>query len=238
MERLTEREIAALRLLASGYDVKSAAAELGVSVHSINERLRDARRKLGVSSSREAARLWADTGRGLSLKGETPQEICPEETGLFVPLPAVVEAVRSGRSSPDAKWIGVIIAVTIAVLAALLIGLASRDRPPPAPVDAPHVVETSPADGATIEAGRFNLVVTFDRPMRANSYSFVQLSADSYPDCGRRVIQSADGRSFTLRCTGQPGRSYRVGFNLSPYTNFASADGTIARPFQIAFRSR
>jgi hypothetical protein len=49
-----------LRLLFRGHDAKSAATVLGLSVHTVNERLREARRKLGVGSSREAARLLAE----------------------------------------------------------------------------------------------------------------------------------------------------------------------------------
>lgn len=51
----TEREI--LGLLTAGHTVKSIAVSLGRSEASINERLRDARRKTGVGSSRELARL-------------------------------------------------------------------------------------------------------------------------------------------------------------------------------------
>ena len=54
---LTEKEKQTLRLMARGHDAKSTARSLGLSVHTINERLRDARRKMAVSSSREAARL-------------------------------------------------------------------------------------------------------------------------------------------------------------------------------------
>lgn len=57
---LTEREKEALRLLFRGHDAKSTAQCLGLSVYTVNERLREARRKLSVSSSREAARLLAD----------------------------------------------------------------------------------------------------------------------------------------------------------------------------------
>lgn len=55
-QTLTEKEKQTLRLLVSGYDAKSMARHLGLSVHTINERLRDARRKMATSSSREAAR--------------------------------------------------------------------------------------------------------------------------------------------------------------------------------------
>jgi len=54
---LTEKEKQTLRLLLTGHDAKSMARHLGLSVHTINERLRDARRKLSASSSKEAARL-------------------------------------------------------------------------------------------------------------------------------------------------------------------------------------
>ncbi|USI73188.1 helix-turn-helix domain-containing protein [Sphingomonas morindae] len=57
IEALTEREKQTLRLIARGHDAKSVARSLDLSVHTINERLREARRKLAVPSSREAARL-------------------------------------------------------------------------------------------------------------------------------------------------------------------------------------
>lgn len=56
--KLTEREREVLRLLARGYDIKTAAIELAVSTSAISDRLRQARRKLAVSSSREAARIF------------------------------------------------------------------------------------------------------------------------------------------------------------------------------------
>ena len=55
LKALSAREKEALRLLLAGHDAKSTARSLGLSVHTVNEHLRDARRKLGVSSSREAA---------------------------------------------------------------------------------------------------------------------------------------------------------------------------------------
>lgn len=57
---LTEKEKQTLRLIVRGHDAKSIARSLDLSVHTINERLRDARRKMAVSSSREAARLLLD----------------------------------------------------------------------------------------------------------------------------------------------------------------------------------
>lgn len=70
-DALTDKEKATLRLILRGHDAKSSARELGISVHTVNERLRDARRKLSASSSREAARrLFAAEGGAPELLGD------------------------------------------------------------------------------------------------------------------------------------------------------------------------
>jgi TonB family protein len=87
MQALSKREREVLLLLVRGHDGKSIAAALGLSVHAVNERLREARRKLGVSSSREAARrLLAEEGGG----AETPEKSGDKEIGV------------AGRTSGDA----------------------------------------------------------------------------------------------------------------------------------------
>lgn len=53
----SEREV--LGLLAEGHTAKSIATLTGRSVAAVNERLREARRKTGIGSSRELARLYA-----------------------------------------------------------------------------------------------------------------------------------------------------------------------------------
>lgn len=61
LAQLTEKEKETLRLMVRGHDAKSMARELSLSVHTINDRLRAARRKLGVTSSKEAARKLFET---------------------------------------------------------------------------------------------------------------------------------------------------------------------------------
>lgn len=72
---LSEKEKQTLRLMVRGHDAKSIARSLGLSVHTINERLRDARRKMAVSSSREAARLLLET------EGERTAPPAPDLSG-------------------------------------------------------------------------------------------------------------------------------------------------------------
>jgi hypothetical protein len=210
-----------LRLLARGHDIKSVARELSISTTAANERLRSARRKLGVSSSREAGRLLA------AAEGDHSFSV-DRQFGL---PNAASHSQHRGRAF---AWIGVVMAVAIATTIVLMSVLGSH-----APSAAPSVVQTNPASGAAVAPGPLKLSVTFDRAMRPGNFSFVQKDPATYPNCGRNVpAQSADGRTFTLQCTVQPGRSYEVWFNSPPYMNFKAVDGTPAVPFQLKFRTK
>jgi DNA-binding CsgD family transcriptional regulator len=91
LSRLNEAERHVLRLLAEGHTAKSVANELGSTPAAVNERLREARRKTSVGSSRELARL---------LKS---QENCHDEMGMgrvarpsAVPVPLNAPPRRPG----------------------------------------------------------------------------------------------------------------------------------------------
>jgi len=56
LSRLNDAELRVLRLLGEGHTVKSIASLIGFTPAAVNERLREARRKTGLGSSREVAR--------------------------------------------------------------------------------------------------------------------------------------------------------------------------------------
>jgi hypothetical protein len=204
-----------------GHDVKSIAGALSISTTAANERLRSARQKLGVSSSREAARLLA---------AEEGDHTYSVDSQLGVPGVLV-------HSQPQRTlvWIGVVMAVAIATTFALIAMIGSHAAQP----SPPTVVRTNPSFGAVIAPGRLRLSVTFDRPMLSENYSFVQKDVATFPKCERGAPkQSADGRTFTLECTVDPGKSYEVWFNSPPYVAFKALDGTPAVPFQLTFRTK
>jgi DNA-binding CsgD family transcriptional regulator len=88
---LTEKEKQTLRLIVRGYDAKSLAHRLGISVHTVNERLRHARRKMEVSSSREAARML------LTREGNGPDFLADKQMGEA----ESVIGMEQGRSPND-----------------------------------------------------------------------------------------------------------------------------------------
>lgn len=123
-DALTEKEKQTLRLMVRGHDAKSIARCLNLSVHTINERLRDARRKLDVSSSREAARLLLDT------EGAPPNSSGDRRIGEAVAAPDVDEDSGARRMS-RLGWIAIGGIVMSFLLG--LIALATLPQPQAAP---------------------------------------------------------------------------------------------------------
>lgn len=96
IEELTEKEKEALRLLLAGHDAKSAALKIDISVHTLNDRLRAARRKLGVTTSKEAARALSEAEQTGS---EAPLDEAPES---FVHKPLGVQETPENQDIPTA----------------------------------------------------------------------------------------------------------------------------------------
>jgi len=141
---LNEKELEILRLLAGGHTVKSIATGLGRSEASINERLREARRKTGVGSSRELARLLAE------------QKIWDRKTDLSDD-PAFEEAPSVPRRK-GFEWTKGRIAMAIMLPAAAL-SLALAAGSAALPDTAQNAEPAQTAQAATPLAGKWSLDV-------------------------------------------------------------------------------
>lgn len=134
IQELTEKEKEALRLLLEGHDAKSSAGELDLSVHTINDRLRNARRKLGVSSSREAARILGDA------EGQTPQFAAPETFGMGdsdAPDDTAVLTNTRRAGAFRSTWLaGGMLVMSILIAAAVIAFTVTGDDAPRASNDA------------------------------------------------------------------------------------------------------
>ncbi len=121
-QALSEKEKQTLRLIVRGHNAKSVAQHLGLSVHTINERLRDARRKLHVSSSLEAARMVLDT------EGDLPEIDADKEIGEASSAASVApdDQPRRRRDRRTAWITGGALIMSI-VLGLLALAIASGD---------------------------------------------------------------------------------------------------------------
>ena len=162
---------------------------------------------------------------------DTP-DVRPEDFGVGERPGSAVE-----RDLPDRSRQAFLLPFLAGGLFMSLIALLVLSLLPPGG-EAPRVVATKPAMGEVIAPGPFTLSVAYDRPMAERSFSFVQVAADRYPQCARTPVQSADGRTFTLRCTARSGSRYEVWFNRGRFSNFRSPDGVPAKPYRLQFSTR
>lgn len=157
-QSLTEKEKQTLRLLVSGYDAKSMARHLGLSVHTVNERLRDARRKMATSSSREAARLLREAEAGTpELLGDKALGDAPAASaGQDTSQPAQGDGKRRRTG-----WIlgGLVMTISLALLA--LSALSGTSQPTALPLTAASAASATPAsEQAAIDAAQRFLALT------------------------------------------------------------------------------
>jgi DNA-binding CsgD family transcriptional regulator len=243
-QALSEREKETLRLLLGGHDIKSIAGRLGLSVHTVNERLREARRKLGASSSRQAARLLADLER--RGPGADPEFSADNKSGV------AGGAVQAGQDGPPYRrpgrgqslaWFGggmlvMSLIIAAAVLSAALSGSGGTTAAPltrivpaaasPAAADAPAAAGARQWL-ALVDAGRWDEAWRTAGALFRSGVSAAQFASKVEPlrrqlgPVSSRMLQTAD-KAESPR--GAPPGEYEI---LEFATAFAHKPGAVER---------
>lgn len=102
----------------------------------------------------------------------------------------------------------------------------------------PSVIKTEPAAGTDgVDPKLTSIRVTFSKPMRDGSWSWVQLSDDSFPQMKGKPRYLDDGKTCVLDVELQPNHTYAVWINSEKYRNFKDKDGRSAPPYYLVFRT-
>ncbi|WP_010184490.1 helix-turn-helix domain-containing protein [Sphingomonas sp. PAMC 26605] len=174
---LSEKEKQTLRLIVRGHDAKSSARLLGLSVHTINERLRDARRKMAVSSSREAAPMLLEAESG----GTSPNPDCVGDTRIGEDADAAPKdeetapIVGVGRAYRQPRFLigGLLMTLPLALLA-----LVALPQDAPTPPGSSVAAETPDAEVVSTARRWLALLdqARWDESYRATAPSFQELN--------------------------------------------------------------
>jgi len=101
----------------------------------------------------------------------------------------------------------------------------------------PVVVRTAPETGArNVDPSITELVVEFDRDMNERGYSWVQLSAEEYPETTGKPFWRSP-RICVLPVKLVPDHEYWIGLNAGGFTGFHSTEGTAAGEYTLKFRT-
>ena len=231
LQALTEKEKETLRLLVHGYDAKSMARYLGLSVHTINERLRDARRKMAVSSSREAARQLRE------FEQRDPKFLGHKHLGDAGTIGA--SELRVPAEAPRmSRPFGWIIGAILMSFSLALLALSSLSGTAGAPATPQSAAPTQPAaDTAAVQSARQWLGLVdagdWDRSWNATGQSFKSLNtSDTWADVSE-AVRTPLGAVVSRRLVGEenvpaPPYGYQLVKFKTGYANKADAIETLS----------
>jgi DNA-binding CsgD family transcriptional regulator len=233
---LTEKEKQTLRLIVRGHDAKSTARSLGLSVHTINERLRDARRKMAVSSSRQAARLLLEAEGG-GADPLHPEFLVDTRIGEDAAGPRMDQGsapVDGAGRRAHRPWI--IIGVLLMTLALALLAFSALPQAASIPSPTPPVAARAAPNAEVVDSARRFLALldqsNWDESYQATAASFRALNTlqvwASVSETARRPLGAMISRTFASEENlPAPPHGYEVVKFRTRYANRAAAVETV-----------
>lgn len=102
----------------------------------------------------------------------------------------------------------------------------------------PVVVKTVPQSGdKNVDPSIREIRVTFSKDMMDGSWSWTQISDETFPKMAGKPRYLADKRTCVLPVKLEPGRSYVTWINSAKFGNFRDADGRSAVPYLLVFET-
>lgn len=80
--------------------------------------------------------------------------------------------------------------------------------------------------------------VTFSKPMKDNSWSWSQISNETFPQGTGKPRYLKDGKTCVLPVKLEPGKTYVLWLNSQKFRNFKDKDGQPAVPYLLVFETK
>ena len=130
---------------------------------------------------------------------------------------------------------------TVAVVASLLwaVGMARAQEVSVKSLPA-SIIRTVPESGDTkVDASTTTQIkVTFSKEMRDGSWSWSQISDETFPQMAGTPRYLDDKRTCVVDVKLQPNKTYVIWLNSEKYRNFKDATGKPAVPYLLVFQTK
>ena len=124
------------------------------------------------------------------------------------------------------------------LLAVVLFALSGRADDITIETAQPVIVKTLPQAGAAdIDAKTMEIQVTFSKDMMDESWSWSQLSDDSFPKIIGKPKYLKDKRTCVVTVKLEPGKTYAIWLNSEKFGGFKDADGRSGVPYLLVFKT-
>jgi hypothetical protein len=102
----------------------------------------------------------------------------------------------------------------------------------------PVIVKTLPQAGAAdVDAKTTEIQVTFSKDMMDESWSWSQLSDETFPKITGKPKYMKDKRTYVVSVKLEPGKTYAIWLNSEKFDSFKDADGRPAVPYLLVFKT-
>ena len=103
----------------------------------------------------------------------------------------------------------------------------------------PVIVKTLPQAGAAdVDAKITEIQVTFSKDMMDQSWSWSQISEETFPKTDGKPHYDKDQRTCVLPVKLEAGKTYAFWLNSEKFGNFKDADGRSAVPYLLVFETK
>lgn len=103
----------------------------------------------------------------------------------------------------------------------------------------PSVIRTVPTCGdSKVPATTTQIKVTFSKDMMDGSWSFTQISGESFPEIVGQPEYLADKRTCVLTVKLKPKKTYVLWLNSQKFQNFKDLSGNSAVPYLLVFQTK
>jgi RNA polymerase sigma-70 factor (ECF subfamily) len=102
----------------------------------------------------------------------------------------------------------------------------------------PSVVQTMPKSGdANVDPSLTEIRVAYNKEMMDGSWSWSQISNETFPKAAGKPRYEADGKTCVLPVQLAPGKTYVLWLNSQKFGNFKDAKGRPAVPYLLVFET-
>ena len=127
----------------------------------------------------------------------------------------------------------------LAILSLCLVGIGRAEEISVKALPA-SVIKTSPASGDTkVDASKTTKIkVVFSKPMQDKSWSWTQLSDESFPEINGGPKYLEDQKTCVIDVKLEPDTVYAIWINSNKFGNFKDAEGIPAVPYLLVFKTK
>ena len=128
----------------------------------------------------------------------------------------------------------------LSLCSVLIVGGFAYGQQPTVMAMPPSVIKTVPVAGdiAVDAAATTQIKVTFSKEMQDGSWSWSQLSNDTFPQMVGKPMYLADKRTCVVDVKLEPKKTYALWLNSQKFGNFKDARGTPAVPYLLVFETK